>query len=742
MDQYQTLKRELVKIKKDVAALVIEAKSIPGVQNDVFRAWEKLFDFFEDEVSEDIVRVAVVGPIKSGKSTFVNSLYHKDYLKRGAGVVTSIVTRIRNGDNLRAILYFKSWKEINAEMEQALILFPSINWRTEKDKFDIRHRPDREELKRALSDLNSDQLITNDSLNSNSVLLQSYLDGYEQMHEFVSSENRVHAFEGEAFSEHKRFVGNDSLSVYLKDIQLEIDSDGLESPVEIADCQGSDSPNPLHLTMIQDYLQRTHFIIYVISSRTGLRQADIKFLSMIKKIGILGNTLFVVNCDISEHEAMDDLRVLVQKIKAELSLIVPEPNLFAFSALFNLFCSQDGHLASNDRDRISHWKEQKELVAFSDRETKKFVTLFYRKLAREKTVLLLRNHLERLDVVNREMNDWVRIYRDVLQSEETGRREIIKKIKPYREKIKQVEVAVKNTIDGAIPKIKNEIKRDIDRFFDVRSEITLGGVIDFVRNYALKPQQYRETLKSSGFTGTMYVVFQDFKNEIDRFMAETINPEVIRFLAEVEKRIQTSLENIASPYDLLVQDTLSEYKNTLSTGDVQNQNNRPAPVRLDNIESIKTIAGIELPPLFAAMRYSARIRSEAIFRLGFYASIRVLKKILKKPIHNDKEEEILALKDGMRRIKRETEKSITGHFKDYRENIKFQYVFKLADAMAGRLCEVILERLHIYTSDLSVIVEMINNQQIDTEITEKRLNGLDSTSSAVNDRIGMLRKKL
>ncbi|MCK7509209.1 MAG: dynamin family protein [Desulfobacterales bacterium] len=45
----------------------------------------------------DTIRVAVVGAIKSGKSTFLNALLKGDFLKRGAGVVTSIVTRVRAG---------------------------------------------------------------------------------------------------------------------------------------------------------------------------------------------------------------------------------------------------------------------------------------------------------------------------------------------------------------------------------------------------------------------------------------------------------------------------------------------------------------------------------------------------------------------------------------------------------------------------------------------------------------------
>ena len=166
------------------------------------------------------------------------------------------------------------------------------------------------------------------------MLLASYLKGYERVQELVEAEHATVIYENDRFALHREFVGNDSMAVYLKDVLLEIDSAGLGEGVEVADCQGSDSPNPLHLAMIQDYLMMAHLTIYVISSRTGLRQADIRFLSMIRKMGILDTVAFVVNCDLSEHESLEDLSGGIGNIEADLNLICPDPKIFTFSALF------------------------------------------------------------------------------------------------------------------------------------------------------------------------------------------------------------------------------------------------------------------------------------------------------------------------------------------------------------------------------------------------------------------------
>ena len=118
MDSYNYLKEEILKVNQDVLALISNAKSMPGMAETSLDDWENACQDLPQQMADDLMRVAVVGPIKSGKSTFLNSMLKGDYLKRGAGVVTSIVTRVRSGDRLSADLYFKSWDEVNAEMEQ------------------------------------------------------------------------------------------------------------------------------------------------------------------------------------------------------------------------------------------------------------------------------------------------------------------------------------------------------------------------------------------------------------------------------------------------------------------------------------------------------------------------------------------------------------------------------------------------------------------------------------------------
>jgi len=742
MDTHNSLKEELNEIHNKITSLFSDVKSIPGLTGHSFKGWEKTCSEIHKQMSEDIVRVAIVGAVKSGKSTFINSLFRGDYLKRGAGVVTSIVTRVQSGHPLTAKLFFKSWDEVNSDMEQAMVLFPSLNWRSDKERFDIRREKDRMELQQAMDALSTDQLITNDTRNVNSVLLASYLKGYDRVKGIVSSDTFTTQYKNNLFKEHKAFVGDDSLAAYLRDVQLQIDSSGMESNIEIADCQGCDSPNPLHLAMIQDYLLLTHLIVYVVSSRTGLRQADIKFLSIIKKMGIMDNILFVINCDYGEHESLNNLNNLIVKVKEEISLIKPEPLIYTFSALYNLFKAQKNNLTPKDKLRFRQWKKEKEFTAFLDLQTERFESSFYHKLTSERNALLLKNHLERFGVISSGMDHWVCINQDILARDTSSVKDIILKIEQHQKKMGQIKSMIRRTLDGSIQQVKQELVADIDRFFDVRSGEILGTIIEFIRNYNVSYNQYEDSLISTGFSGTLYLVFQELKQALDTCLAEAINPDLIRFVRKKEALIKEYLESVADSYEVMVQDAIVEYNSAMKNFGITRLLDNGHRVALPDINSIKGTMGLTIPPLAANMRYSVKIKTEAVMRLGFYSAVKILKRLLRKPIQNKNEGEILALKDGVIRIKRETEKSIIFLFKDYKENIKFQYIFKLADAVSEKLYDALLDRFQTYVTDLSKINELISEKRIDKERASEVLGEMERTTKRIHERINRVREKI
>lgn len=749
MTRFESLKTELIRLNNKFIELLKTTGNLSGVSKDSYKNWEKVCNAANRQITEDMVRVAVVGPIKSGKSTFVNSLFHNDHLKRGAGVITSIVTKIRCGNRLRAVISFKAWDEINRDIEQGLTLLPITRDNPEDFRFDLRKEAHREMLAGALDSLRTEQLIVDDSRNLTTVLLSSYLKGYDRVKEIIGPDMVTREYENDAFSEHRTFSGDEILAVYISDIQLEIDSEIWDSSIEIADCQGSDSPNPLHLAMVQDYLSVTNLIVYVISSRTGLRRADIKFLSMIREMGIIDNMLFVVNCDFSEHESTSEFQTLMAKIKEEISLIVPDPEVFTLSALYNLFIARKNsgetgiELSKKDRLRLEQWEDEKEFTELSATENKRFAEVLTCRLTEQRYSLLLMNHLERLAVMISGIRQRIAINRELLTRDSSSAEELISRIRGNQDKTGKVSTMIRSTLDGSVKKVNNEIKREVDRFFDERTGTAVTEIKKFIRNYEHSLDINHDSAVSSGFTASLYLVYQDFKNAVDAFITESVTPKIMGFIRNSEQALAQSLWEMTRPYGNMVENALSEYGSALSEfGITPEMPTETSGQEMPDIESVKSAAGIVSPKATAAISYSARVRAESVVRFGLYNIVSFIRKTLKRQPADKTENEKLALRDGLNRLKKETVGGLTSHFLSYKENLKYQYFLKLNERIADTIFDLHTSRFKAYINDLETVSTLVKEKKEDKEKIATELNAFESEINAIGEMLSSLKQEI
>ena len=737
---YHQFKTRLTEINQTLFTLVEKTKAIPSMSELRFKQWEKTLRGIDRQLAEELVRVAVIGAIKSGKSTFTNSLFHGDYLKRGAGVVTSIVTRIRSGDHLKATLIMKDLSEINTEIRQALVLFPDTQWEADDGQFDIQNEQDRLTLSQALKNLAADQRIEQDSRSQNTVLLESYLKGYTQISPMISDNSNSHIFDGKKFSEHQQFVGDQSLAVYVKDIEIQlIAEDTATGNIEFADCQGSDSPNPMHSAMIQDYLLKAHLLLYVISSRTGIRQADIRFLSMIQKMGIMDQVLFIINCDLSEHEHLKDLDSIIEKVTEDISVMCPKPEIYAFSALLNLFEDTRKLLSSRDRQRLKQWQAEKDLYRFSQSQTQLFNQILYDRLTHQRFTLLLKSNIERQAVIAHGIFDLTRIHQDILKKDRTEAERIINKIQEQQHNMEQIRKMVKETLDGAMQKTRQELANDVDHFFDSKYGQLMNDIQNYIQQYSVDSQKYDNQLNDGIFSKALYAAFQDFKNHLDIFMTSQINPALHRFMLEEENKIKSFLNRISKSYDVMVQDAIKDYGIAVKEFGIVINDEPLMQMEAVDIDTIKTNDQLQVPSLLTSMHYSARIRTEAMVNLGALGIVRWIQKILKKQVAN-KEYKLKALKRSIRPMKREILHSINDHLRDVRENLKYQYLFKLVGTATQELYEKMMDRFQVLTTDLSEMVSLVGKGKEERDEAVRMLQNLEKSSSALIEQISNHRK--
>jgi predicted house-cleaning noncanonical NTP pyrophosphatase (MazG superfamily) len=136
------------------------------------------------------------------------------------------------------------------------------------------------------------------------------------------------------------------------------------------------------------------------------------------------------------------------------------------------------------------------------------------------------------------------------------------------------------------------------------------------------------------------------------------------------------------------------------------------------------------------------VRAEAVVRLGFYSVKKFFKKALKKQPETEKEEQMQALADGIKLIKRETEKSIVFHFENYRENFKFQFVQKLIEAASEYLHQRLMEQYQSYNADIQAIEKIVEKKGKDREDMIGLLDGVAENAHAIQMNIEKARERL
>ena len=413
-------------------------------------------------ISEDILRVAVVGVIKSGKSTFINAMSGRELVQRGAGVVTSITTRIRKGKKNRAIIHLKSWDDINSEIESCLEMFPG---KDESPPFDIRRTQDRQQLRRIFDTLVSAFPITSQGLRPEALLIRNALDGYKHCLDVIGSDEQIIRFDAKSFDSHKSFTADPAKAFYVKDVCLEVYGKTIHPNVEIADCQGADSTDPAVLENIFSYLEAANLIIYCISSRTGLRQSDMLFLKRIKRLGLMENILFIFNCDLSEHENLNNLKITLEKTIQELKLLVPDVRIFSFSALYTLFDALGKRLSSKNKKRLGLWQEDKEMIAFCSKEYTRFLAGFNLLFDASRFNLFYANHIERLKIVTHILDEKIKILFDVFSAGLLDQEKARNRLADREGNARRLRVIVDNSVMGAVSALRREIESNLKSAF-------------------------------------------------------------------------------------------------------------------------------------------------------------------------------------------------------------------------------------------------------------------------------------
>jgi GTPase SAR1 family protein len=713
-------------ISSNLGSILKAMREIPGMYDSTADSSLKFCTGLPSAVRSNTLKIAVVGAIKSGKTTFVNAWLKDDLLKRGSGVVTAIVTRIQRAKTLKARIFLKSWDDVNREIEQALFMFPEQEWRPDRDVqgFDLRRERDRQFLSEFNRKILSELSLSASGLRPESVAITRAVEGFDAVKDIVKPDRSVLEFSDlecsdAGFEGHKKFTGNDSTAFFVRDVVLGVTSPGLDQNVEIADCQGSDSTNPSHMTQIQSYLTQANLIVYLISSRSGLRQADIDFLRVIKTMGLMENIVFVLNVDLNEHDTLGDLMAVKYRVKQELTYIKPDPELYAISSLYNLLCDLAPDISRKNRVVLDLWNEDKRLVDYLTSMTEKFNSRLNHRLASDRFYLTVANPIERLGQIALMARQRILFFSDLLSQDLTKARGAMDRLEHMFATGKRHEAILDSSIEGAVDLLEQETQQGAAALFDPCRGTIAKDVSQFLARYRMDLSLYSTILRDQGFEHTLYLMFQELKSTLDIFMVQTVNAKVLGFVHDREKAFEDYFKNLYRTYDInpleVFPDRFQEYRPDQEPGcesahivnHVSGQESLPVPgetIPID-LRTIKGILGLTLPEQIFSIRYSARIRVGAMARYGIFSLGDLAGKLIKK---REVAPGMAALVAAEKKIKANALKSAARHLAEYQNTVTGDYLTPLLGAVSRDFKEKLTSRCRICDVEIKTMEEMID----------------------------------
>ncbi len=706
----------ILKSKKPVEEIIDEAgsvfkiaESIPGLLEP--SAQHRLFlKKIPEHIRSDKLKIAVVGVIKSGKSTFVNSFLGKELVKRGAGVVTSITTRIQKGKKNQALLYLRSWDDINAELRK--LLKPVLDDFVKKggsEDFDIRRKNDRNILEKFYQHLTKTFPQGKTALFPEILSFRHALQGFEAVKDLVQSDETIISLEAKEYEKHKDYTGDPDKAFYIRDVCLFTPAKNLDPHIEIADCQGADSTDPSQLSKILTYLEFSNLMIYCISSRTGVRESDVVFLKRIKNLGLQDNILFINNCDLTEHENLEDLKKVETSIREELSLMGIQPELYSFSLLYNHFSNIKPKISKKDLSRFESWQNEKKMVGYCDRQTKEFNLCFNDKIEKNRHGLMISNRMNRLFLLLCDLIFRIDIFLDLLSNDITKEEKAKKIVSEFYQKAYHLETMVANSLENEVLGLKKEIDTILHQMFFQDKESVLKDLIEYVQLLSIDVESYNFHEKETGLNEALVFMFKEFHRRVDLYVLEAVSPLLKNFIQLQEDKINGFFQSFvdsclgtilpADPYPDLCGSAVSENQKMIALDSV-------------DMDEIIKILGIKLPDKIVEAQYTSKIKTRTITEFGLKTLSQFISSFL------DKQSQfsfVPALKNAVIKMKTENYKIFKRQFEEFGTELKTHYLFPLIDAVARRVKEKINERLKQYETFNKKTEELFSLKQSEKE---------------------------
>ena len=315
----------IIEIIERTETLALQMPALAGAFPD-FRAQ---LDLLRESGSRSVY---MLGTIKSGKSTLINALLGRDVMPRGAGVKTFNRVSVRAGKEQQAVIRFRSAAELRDLLTFDYRLL-GFEYQLPADLYTATGTAELAELqlrfdKECASDQRLAQVRADPALEGllprALARIQRTLAGLERLRadfddatlDMLRQDGAI-TYDHKSFAQHRRWTDSPDLAALIRTIEMTLPYPArLPASLELVDCQGSDSLNPLDFADIESVVQHADLVLYVVQSRLGVRQADRKLLGHLANAG--SRIIPVLNVEGFSPLNTDDFVALERQVSADI----------------------------------------------------------------------------------------------------------------------------------------------------------------------------------------------------------------------------------------------------------------------------------------------------------------------------------------------------------------------------------------------------------------------------------------
>jgi hypothetical protein len=294
-----------------------------------------------------------------------------------------------------------------------------------------------------------------------------------------------------------------------------------------------------------------------------------------------------------------------------------------------LFEAMEKKLSRRNRNRLALWQEDPAMASWCTGNADRFDDRLSGLLDRQYHRLLVSNHLERLLHMTLALENKARLFLDLVDADRDDREKIRKTVIRIQGSARQLETIVENAIPGAVSRLSREIENRLDEAF-VRDGIQIRRKMSsFVLQAPLDGARYQDRFRETGIKKTLYLMFQDFRRDLDLFVMSDILPEIKTLTAQLEERIQAGFQSLLDTCRIDLSATVPG-NTPLETGTLHTRLAAGCQaVETDvDVQTIKKILGLSLPDMTLLPRYSGRMQTKALTGLGMTSITRFLGALL------------------------------------------------------------------------------------------------------------------